>query len=84
MHLVLLRTPTPEHLRVGPPIKSNILVFSVDTGCRVQGLPRAIIDRDAWREIERERQRERESKESMLSIYHDIDDDVDFSHFLCY
>ena len=51
--------------------KTPIHQLCADTRCWLEDLPRAMDDRNGWRE--RERERERESSESMLSEW--LEDD---------
>ena len=47
---VLLWTPSHERAKAGRPARSYIQQLSVDTGCSPEDLPKAIDDREVWRE----------------------------------
>ena len=60
---VLLWTLIHGHINVGRPVKTYTHQFCVDTGCRLDSFPRAMVDR--------------ESKESVLLACLDEDDEDD-------
>ena len=47
---VLLWTPTHGNSSVGRQTKSYIYQYSLNTGCRLEDLPRAMADRGGWQE----------------------------------
>ena len=55
---VLLWTSTNGHTSLGCPAKTYQLCEVI--GCRLEDLPRTIVDRDGWQVRERKRERERE------------------------
>ena len=66
---VLRWTSTLGHTSVGWPAKTYIHQLCVDSRCRLEDLPRAMTDRDWWRD--------REAKKYVLSVRLDDDDDDD-------
>ena len=47
---ILLWAPSYEREKTGGPAKTYTQQFCVDTGCRLENLPRAMNDRGGWRE----------------------------------
>ena len=47
---VLLWTPTHDHAKAGRPARTYIQQLCEDTGCCPEDLPRAMNDREEWRE----------------------------------
>ena len=59
---VLQWNPTNSRASVGRLARTYLQQLCVETGCRLEDMPRAIEDRDEWGERERERKRKRESQ----------------------
>ena len=73
---VLLWTPSHGRAKAGRPARTYIQQLCEDTGCSPEDQPKAMNDREAWRE--RERERERESGISVLMARQDDDDYIYF------
>ena len=67
IHDVLLWTFSHGRASVGQSTRTYLQKLCTDTGWRLEGLPEAMVDRDEWRE------RERESRKSVLTAWHDDD-----------
>ena len=72
---VLLWTPTHGRAKAGRPARTYIQQLCEDTGCCPEDLPRAMNDREEWRE--------RESGISVLPARHDDDDDFARTNLCC-
>ena len=66
---ILLWTPTCGHANASQAARTYLQQLSIDTGCSLEDLPGAMNNRDGWRE------RERESRESVLTVWDDDNDD---------
>ena len=65
---MLLWTPAYVQSKAGRPARTFIQQLCDDTGCNTEDLPKAINDRETWRE--------RGSGISVLAARHDDDDDI--------